>query len=168
MGGPRTFEEILQGESPENSLEEFRFWEEYFFYNETRNLSSGLESESTLDTTLLLRQATGYSSIAVRNSTLLVCTLSCGPFIYNKNIYEPIDRVLLTYTRTLYELALDSTVFLWVLCAILAMLNLFKLNKLSALQLVHSQKEIALRNMVSSLETKLRNAKKRLDKLKQS
>ena len=61
-----------------------------------------------------------------------------------------------------------STIFVWALCFVLFLMNLFKRNKLSATQHVHMQKEVVLRNMISSLESKLKNMKKRMDKLKQS
>lgn len=47
------------------------------------------------------------------------------------------------------------------------MMNLVKSNRLGAIIVVHEQKEITLRNMVSSLEAKMKNMKKRLEKLKQ-
>ena len=109
MGASRTAEQLLSGSAQDlsGSVEEYRFWEEFFFYN----ITGGNPNATTVpDPFQQLREATGYSSVTVKNSTLMLCTLSCGPFIYNKSVYEPIDRLLLKHLNTAYKLAANRYV----------------------------------------------------------
>ena len=107
IGSPRTAAQLLAGAEADltGTLEEYRFWEEYFFFNAT---AGNVNATSVPDPLEQLRQATGYSITAVRNSTLMHCTLSCGPFVYNKSIYEPIDRLLLKHLSFTYDLVANK------------------------------------------------------------
>lgn len=79
----RSLEDVLSFKDFGVGLEELRFWETYLYQGQ----SGPVPIYSTL------RSRTGYSSpAAVRDSNLLVCTLACGPFVFNTKAYQPIDR----------------------------------------------------------------------------
>ncbi|CAK9097917.1 Transmembrane channel-like protein 5, partial [Durusdinium trenchii] len=78
----RSVAQIQSGEARAPGLEELRFWEEYFESKDNQTLAGN----STLLTEDLLRAELGFADAqAVSYSSLLVCSFSCGPFIYNVN-----------------------------------------------------------------------------------
>jgi hypothetical protein len=100
----RTKAQVAAGTSVAG-MEELRFWEEYFALTDVTTVPSLADSDK-IPVAALLRAMTGHSSAtAVRDSTLMVCSLACGPFLYNTNAYQPVDRALTYHFTTIYTLA---------------------------------------------------------------
>jgi hypothetical protein len=100
----RTKAQVVAGTSV-TGIEELRFWEEYFALTDTTTVPT-LADTDIIPVATLLRAATGHSSqVAVRDGTLMVCSLACGPFLYNTKAYQPVDRALTYHFTTIYQLA---------------------------------------------------------------
>jgi len=161
----RTVADIVAGNDRAPGLEELRFWEEYMVAVSPEG--TYLDNQ-TIPTEFLLRSALGYNdTTAVSFPSLLVCSLSCGPFIYNINQYAALDAYLSVKLKTLYTLTTQNALFVWSLTLLLILKFLFAKNTIFVLFELQEEKELALRNIVANFEMKIRKLTNKLEKLKQ-
>ncbi|GBG31478.1 Transmembrane channel-like protein 5 [Hondaea fermentalgiana] len=160
----RTASEIALGEARAPGLEELRFWEEYF----VASVPDGtFADDAIIDTEARLRALLGYpNQTTVSFSSLVVCSLSCGPFVYNMNYYSSLDTYLSNYLKTLYTLATQSPLFVWAIAIIFLLRYLFTKNTIGVLFELQEEKEISLRNLVANLESKIKKLTAKIEKMK--
>ena len=138
-------------------LEELRFWQGYYCERDNITSITNAQLES------FLRADMGIANgVQVKFSTLLVCSLSCGPFVYNSNAYEPAARWMNYRIPTLYDWVSKRTLFVWALLSILLFAYQFKKNRLSVIRELHLEKEVNLRTVIGSLERKVQKLEKTL------
>ena len=136
-------------------LEELRFWQAFYCTRDNMTNISNTYVQQQLSSDM------GYIA-DVPFPTLLVCSLSCGPFVYNLNAYEPAANWMNHVFSTLYDLIARRTLFVWALFSTLLLMYQFRSNRLAVIQSLHLEKEVMLRTIGGSLERKVQKLEKQI------
>jgi hypothetical protein len=161
---PRSAPEVLAKTRQNEGLEELRFWEDWLVAtNRTAPDAALVNAAAMLRNTSLM----GYANeTAVSDTSLLICSLACGPFVYNTNIYQPFDQFLERNLSTFYVLLTGNPFMIWSIVLLVVLRLFFITNTLSVTQDLQQEKELALRTIVVGLESKLKKATVKMEKMK--
>jgi hypothetical protein len=168
--------EVLAKTRQSEGLEELRFWEDWLVAtNRTAPDAAAVNAVAALRNASLMSYASEtavsdssllVNETAVSDTSLLVCSLACGPFVYNTNIYQPFDQFLERNLSTLYVLLTGNPFVIWAIVLLVMLRLFFVTNTLSVTQDLWQEKELALRTVVVGLESKLKKATVKMDKMK--